>query len=529
MKNIIYKQGDLFFKENYLKDGLKVAGSRSSLYTIIAAALMSIVNIVAFAQITDISNLMHQPEYLCKSSPASLNFDVICEKKFVCDPVTKKDIDYIFNPKKFRRSLITDYDIYCYNAKISSFGMTYFFGGLIGLFIAPELKYRVGYLGVILYSSIVTVFCNLFILLITNYWLGITVYFIGMISRTMIHQPAFQYLVEMGNDKTRALSVSILRCGIPLSGLFVNLMELITGDYRGQILANTVLFIISIILVKILLVESCSHDFGAGKYSDILQNFAYVAKVNMSQYEYRKWLIEIDQESKNFVDNDECFISENTVSSKSHNELITYTNIWFFKNMSSILIYFTIFSTTSQFIFIFLLYEITKLPNFYISSSICYVIDLLGTFFGQWMMETEYFKRRLSSVILNLLAGLAFILTGFVVLYYNFHQLIYLNRFLNSALQMVVYLTLIEILPKVLAPHANSIIRMLSRLLNVSTPLLMIEHPVICYFLIASLDIILALLVYLFDIKETKDVPMEEFPEEFKDPDFMKNLKEKQS
>jgi hypothetical protein len=69
------KQANLIFKEEYIKEGLEVVELRSNLYTLIGTLILCFVSIAAYSQITDISNLMYQPEYLCKSSNISNTYN----------------------------------------------------------------------------------------------------------------------------------------------------------------------------------------------------------------------------------------------------------------------------------------------------------------------------------------------------------------------------------------------------------------------------------------------------------------------
>jgi hypothetical protein len=527
-KEIVYRQDDLLFKEKYIKEGLETTRKNSSLYSLIMIGVLLLNTCAASSAITSIPNLVYEPSYLCKeeNSPSG-NFTKTCEKSFVCNENNIEGIDYILNEEKFMRSLITDYGIYCSNAKISSFGVGYFIGGVIGLLILPEILKHYGNIELIIFPSIVCVFCNIGMLLISNYYLGIIVFTISMTARNILQVPSFQYSVEMVRAGERATVIGLTLAMNSFSGLILNLMEITVGDYKGEIISNTFLFLISIILVKLLLIDSASNTFVHGRYKQIIDDLGYVAKVNGSEKEYKKWRDNIYEDSK-YVNPNYLIMNENE-DEKNKFELVNYYSIWTLKGTAVKLIMFILFFFTSQFNLIFLLYEVKKAPNFFVVSSICYCMDILGSLCGAKMIDLPSLGRRLSSVIVNAVAGIAYFITAFVIVYTGNFYLILLNRFLNSALQIIVYTYAFESFPTVLRAHASSITRISGRVLNLPTPFLMIDYSTVSYFVMGVLDVSLAIGIYIFNIGETRGKQGDELPEEFKDPEFLKKLESKKN
>jgi hypothetical protein len=303
-------------------------------------------------------------------------------------------------------------------------------------------------------------------------------------------------------------------------------MEITVGDYKGEIISNTFLFIISIILVKLLLVDSASNTFVRGKYKQIIEDLEFVAKVNGSEKEYGLWKKKIYSDSRRELLTSEFAENPSRGGSNNKYEFVTYFSIWSLKGVSVKLIFFILFFFASQFNLIFLLNEVKKAPNFYLISSLCYVCDILGSFFGSFMIDIPILGRRMSSVIMNGSAGVAYFFTvGIAITTGNFY-LIFLNRFLNAALQIIVYTYAFECFPTVLRPHATSTFRILGRVLNIGTPFLMIDYSIASYFIIGLLDVFLALSNFLFNIPETYGKPIDELPEEFKDAEYLKKLRE---
>jgi len=297
-------------------------------------------------------------------------------------------------------------------------------------------------------------------------------------------------------------------------------MEITVGDYKGEIISNTFLFLISIILVHFLLVDSSSNTFVRGKYKQIIDDLEYVSKINGSEKEFNVWKYKIYEDSKYINVNDQSL--NETEGKKNKFELVDYFSIWSLKGVTAKLIIFVIFFFTSQFNLIFLFYEVQKVPNFFFVSSLCYVMDIIGSLFGAYLIDLPSLGRRLSSIIVNVAAGIAYFITVIVLIYTGNFYMIFLNRFMNAALQNIIYTYVFESFPTVLRPHATSITRIAGRLFNIPTPLLMINYRFVCYILIGILDIFLALGIYFFDIGETLGKPSEELPEEFKDPEYLK-------
>lgn len=522
-KEIIYRQDDLLFKEKYIKEGIEVTRKNSSLYALMMVGVLLLNTCAASSSITSIPNLVYEPCYLCRdgNSPVG-NFTMTCDKSFVCNKNNTEGIDYILNEETYMRSLITDYGIYCSNSKIASFGVAYFIGGVAGLFILPEFMKHYGNIELVIFPSIICILCNCGMLLITNYYLGIIVFIISMTARNVLQIPSLQYKVEMVKASERATVIGLTIAMNSLSGLILNLMEITVGDYKGEIISNTFIFIISIVLVKLLLIDSSSNTFVRGRYKQVIDDLGYVAQINASEKEYKLWRGKIYEDSK-YV-NPECEILNENENKKNKFQLVDYYSIWSLKGMALKLIIFILFFFTSQFNLIFLLYEVKKAPNFLMVSSLCYGMDIIGSLFGAYMIDIPALGRRLSSVIMNAAAGIAYFITVFVIIYSGNYYLILLNRFLNSALQIIVYTYAFECFPTVLRAHASSITRIAARVLNLPTPFLMINYSIISYFIIGSLDVILAIGIYVFNIGETRGKQVDELPEEFKDPEYLKRM-----
>jgi len=419
------------------------------------------------------------------------------------------------------RSLITDYDIYCSNTKISSFGMGYFIGGVVGLLVLPEFLKYFFHIELVIYSSIICIICNIFLLFVTNYYAGIFIFTVSMTARNVLQVPAFQYTVEMVRSGERAIVIGLVISMIFFSGLILNLMEIIVGDYKGEIISNTLLFIISVILVKLLLIDSSSNTFVRGNYKKIVNDLKYVATINGSEKDYKVWIEKIYEDSKTDI-SEELMYSKDDKTNKY--DLVNYFSIWSLKGITSKLLIFILFVFTIQFNFIFLFYEVKKVGNFFTISSICYVMDIIGSMFGAFIIDRPMFGRRRSSIIINVVAGFSYFLTGIVLIYTGNMYLILLNRFLNASLSIIVYTYAFECFPTVLRTHASSIVGISGRIMNLPTPLLMINYPIVSYFVIGALDIVLAICIFFCNIGETRGIQTEELPEEFKDPEFLKKM-----
>ena len=522
IKEIVYKEGDLVFKEKYIKEGIEKTRKRSSLYSIILVGTLLLNACAANSAIAAIPNLVYEPSYLCKETNSIKDgFTKKCQKEFVCDSYHVEGVDYILDIKKFKRSLVTDYGIYCSNFKISTFGTSYFFGGVIGLIIWPFLLKDFGNISTINYASFVCIICNFFLLIINNYWLGITVFTISMIARSILQVPSVQYSVEMVRPDERRIILGLMVAMNSFSGLILNLMDVTVGDYKGEIISNTFLFLISIILVHFLLVDSSSNTFVRGKYKQIIDDLDHISKINASQKEFKEWKDKIYEDSKL---NNENSLHVNEIEGKKNKfDLVDYISIWRLKGVTVKLIIFTFFFFTSQFNLIFLFYEVQNVPNFFFISTLCYLIDIAGFFFGTYIINVPQLGRRYSSIIFNIAAGISYVVTAIVLFYTGNFYLIFLNRFLNSTLQKILVSYVFESFPTVLRPYSTAITRIAGRLFNIPSPILMINYRFISYILVGVLNILLAWGIYYFEIEETLHKEIEELNEEFKNPEYLKS------
>ncbi len=525
-KKVFYKKGDLIFCEEYVGQGLKRSAKRSSLYSMIIVSILAINQIAAYSVITSLSNLVYEPDYFCKKTSESLDFTVPCTKEYVCNPAHVEGQDYILDKKTYKRSLVTDYGIYCDNTKIASFGMSYYIGGVVALLLLPVLLSRYGNIVIIVWPTILCIFCNIGLLFITNYYLGIIIFAISMVCRNLLQMPCLQYLLELAGKNRRGLVMSVTMGMQGMSGLLVNVQEKIMGDYKGELLANTILFVISIILTLLLIVESPSNSFVRGEYDQIITNFEYIFEINNAQEDYIAFKKQIEEESRDF-DGGENEVFDETNAKKNKYEYVSYASIWGLKGYPIKLIFFLIFNFINQFGFIFLLYEVNKSDNFYLTAMLCYTFDVIGSFVGGWLVDIPCIGRRNSSIIFNCIAAAAYAFTGFLNIFTTNDYIIILNRFLNAILQTIVNTYGFEIFATCTKVHALTIARVGSRLFNVLTPILMVANNVICYFIGAAFDVLLIFIIICGDVPETVGKELVEMPEEFKDREYLKRFEEK--
>ena len=163
-------------------------------------------------------------------------------------------------------------------------------------------------------------------------------------------------------------------------------------------------------------------------------------------------------------------------------------------------------------------------------SSIAFLIDIGGYIFASFVIECPIFKRKLSFILLNFIGFTFYLANGIIIFFTEFSYLIYLNRFINSSYFVVFQTYNLEMYPTLIRPHATSVNRLLSRIINVWTPTLMVNVRPAAYFLICSFMLTCGIFLITAGIEETKGKVIQEFPEEFQEVEKIdSNVMEKQT
>ena len=220
--------------------------------------------------------LLYENTYLCKDA-SSQKFSKICTKDFVCNQKNIQGVDYILDQSKKINSLITDYDIYCSNVKITMFGISFFVFGSLGIIINPYIIKTIGTLDSIFYNILGYGILFIILALVKNYYVGIIVYCLMMAIFIILITTIPFYIVEMSKPSFRSVFICLSLTMMAVCGLMCNLITYLTGDYNITLYICSCISFISLIFIKIVLVDSVRSNFIRGRFKQIFIDLEKIA------------------------------------------------------------------------------------------------------------------------------------------------------------------------------------------------------------------------------------------------------------
>jgi hypothetical protein len=525
-------QNNFTFPEKHVEQGLSITRSNSNKYSVIMICLIIFTTLGAHSIMSALPLFLYEDTYLCKLENSSILFTEICKKSFVCDVKNKINIDYILDKNRSMRSLISDYDIFCSDTKITLFGISFFIFGSIGVIINPYLIKSIGTLNDICLNVFTNGIFYLLLLLIKNYYVGLICFSLMMTNQVILIITIPFYIVEMSKPKQRSTFMCCFLIMMSISGLFCNMIAYLTNSYNKLLIALVAILVVSPIFLKLFLVDSIRSLYIRGRYKEVLDNLEYIAKVNNSSNEYFKWKETLLKEHGNNHRHISYINEENKENSRHHSvssvnsvneqasdklKEINFWSIWCIKSQVKNIILFTLASFINQFNLLFFQLEMKKTDNFFRDTSIAFVIDIFGYIFGGLIMECPIFKRKITFTMINFFGFATCYANGIVLIFSHFTYISFVNRFNNSAYFIVFQTFNFETYPTLIRSHATSVNRLLSRICNVWTAIIMVNVRPAAYFFIGSFMLAVGIFLVCADVQETKDKVIEEFPIEFKD------------
>lgn len=507
----------MILREENVEEGLKVSRTNSSLYMNITILIVMISSFSLFQGLTIFPIALYENKYLCKSLNSN-TFDIFCENSFVCDKNNLLGIDYVVFSLK--NSIISDLDIFCDNNKIQMFKFLFYLGALTVIVIPIMIKYFS--IVLILKSSLLMIMLsNIAILIFNNYWVilvGFTFIIISF-NNGVVCVPI--YIAELSEPKKRFFYISLSLAFISLGGIFVNAIYDITYDYKYIFLVNTITSFISVCLIQFLMIEPVRTDFIKGNLERLMSNLEFISKINKSHLEYISWKDNIELKNTCNINDTECFL-EKSISNpeKSRNEKITENykkfnifNIWGLRSILGFLLVSVLGSITNGFTMIFFQNEVQYQKNIVLTNYLAYVLEILGTLFGGYLIQCPIFKRRLGFISI---IGFSFIISLLAIFLRNNFVILLFNRFGYSGCIAVMVIYLNEAFPTMVKAEASASYRLISRITLIFAPFIMKSRMGSLIFL-CSLNLISIFIIVICRLRETYQIPLQDLPDELSD------------
>ena len=508
-----------------LEEGMECSRKNKSLYLIIVTIIFIFANLAAQTPLTGIPVFFYKHRYLCKKSPSSNNFNVVCKRAFVCSNTNKLGIDYILDPKYDIRfnSFITSYDIYCSGTKRIILASSFFLGQLIGTIIYPFI---VSFLGIIKSISIsyFTIFVSYLIIAKFNYYIiGLIFYIISSMSYLICILGVKQYIVEMSDPKQRPVYVLFNLLSQIFSGFFVDYISFVTLDYRYVLFFSSLISIIGVILVNLFVVESIRILYIQRKIDKLMDNLEYISKVNNSKEYFDEWKNNnknIFYNNNNYLDkNDEKLIplldkgNSNNEDEEKNDNKIGYITIWKYPSQVKLIILFSFATFYLNYSFVLAQLEIVKQKRFFFSLLEGYSCDMIGYIFGIMITKLENYTRKSCFLFLTVLLCIMYLIGGIFYSWHNQYIFSFFRTFVNS-LDANFNLYNFESFPTLSRSTGVSINRIFGKFFNLFTPLIMINFAKLGYLCGLIFGVGLFFLSFFLSPKESKDHKINEYPSE---------------
>lgn len=497
------------FTEKDLNEGLTVASSKGYKYSIIICILFGLVNLSNYSSLSILPFVLYEKRYLCKDA-YDQNFSRNCTLKEVCDNHLKFGQDYIEGYNEINKTLATDLGIECSSPKKTSLGVSFFISGLIGFSVNPWIVKKTGLLWNIILYNILSVVSALLMLFIREYWAVLPIYNLFLMSTQLSNNNISVYIIEMTPTRIRAVIYGIYFSTIGVSGLVVTGIIHITGNYENVFIYVIITTTIIITIVKLFVVDSIRTRFIMGDIGRLIDDLEYVARINESQEEFKKWYHEI-QVRDNQKDGE-------VRQAKTENlyEHISYLSIWRIPSQCKLLILTIILSFIPQNNQVFLQIILRKAQSIWISSYLLFSMDIVGIILGILIIDSVFFKRKGSFYFLHTGLFITCFVGGFLFYNYDYNTTVnVIARIFNTALFYITHTYVIEAFPSLTKMTALGINRVLSRVINILQNFFLFEYVSLTLFVISGFNVIAVLLLFFLNGPETMGVPVREFPEDY--------------
>ena len=469
--------------------------------------LFFLANTSSYISLTSIPIFYYEPQYLCADQTGA--FTKTCSKSFICNDTHIRGYDYIDSPtNEDLRSFITGLNIYCHKSKTVFLSTCYFIGGLIGIILIPFLVSSIGCLNTIVLGYLVFFISSCFLSFITIYAMFVIMYILLNMSLSFLITCVPQYIIEMVDPKHRALFICLNFLSLGFSGYLSTLIAYRTKDYKFVIAASAAITLVFGVVIKFVLVDSIRTNFIQGKQKEIIRNLEYVAKMNKSQLEFKVWKDMQSQSKHNYNIN-----SSNTSNDKNKYNAVSFLSIFTYASQNKLIILFSLVSFSVNYALLLVQLEITKHNKFFTALAWAFTCDIIGLLIGCFSAEISILKRKYSFLSINIALIVTYFIAG-VSFNKQYTIMFIIHRVFVYALFGNYTLYNFEVYPTMTRPIGVSINRIFARVFNLWTPYLMISAPRWGYFLGVLFSGVIIAMIFLFELPETKNEIIKEFPQE---------------
>jgi hypothetical protein len=316
-----------------------------------------------------------------------------------------------------------------------------------------------------------------------------------------------QYIIEMVDPTHRALFICLNFLSLGFSGYLSTLIAYKTNDYKYVIAASAAITLVIGVVIKFVLIDSIRTNFIQGKQKEIIRNLEYVAKMNKSQLEFKVWK---DTQSQN-----QSQLKHNHISSISNNKYnaVSFLSIFKYSSQNKLIILFSLVSFSVNYALLLVQLEITKHNKFFTALAWAFTCDIIGLVIGCFSAEITVLKRKYSFLLINIALIVTYFIAG-ISFNKQYTIMFIVHRVFVYALFGNYTLYNFEVYPTMTRPIGVSINRIFARVFNLWTPYLMISAPRWGYFLGVVFTGVIIAMIFLFELPETKNEVIKEFPRE---------------
>jgi len=198
---------------------------------------------------------------------------------------TLKIFRYEIVKEKSKSSLVTDFNIFCDEDKVSLIGSSLFLGVMLGSFISYFFSDKIGrkktiVLFSILYSA--TQFCYLFN---ENLYVLYSMLLISGLFYSIIVLSSILLLNEVIDVELTAIFTTIIYNAYPVFGILFNFLFKELNDWRLIFCIVGIIHLLSTIILAVFLEESPRFYFGSRDLNSLRNCLTKIASVNKKQFD----------------------------------------------------------------------------------------------------------------------------------------------------------------------------------------------------------------------------------------------------
>ena len=507
-RNSINEEHIYHLSPKQIETAISTSRKNHCTYSILMITLFFLANTSSYISLTSIPIFYYEPQYLCSDQFGS--FTKQCSKSFICNDTHIRGYDYIDSPNnEDLRSFITGLNIYCNKPKTVFLSTCYFIGGLIGIILIPFLVSSIGCLNTIVLGYLVFFISSCFLSFITIYAMFVIMYILLNMSLSFLITCVPQYIIEMVDPTHRALFICLNFLSFGFSGYLSTLIAYKTKDYKYVIAASAAITLVIGVVIKFVLIDSVRTNFIQGKQKEIIRNLEYVAKMNKSQLEFKVWK---DTQSQSQLKQYHNNISSSSTSNNKYNA-VSFLSIFKYSSQNKLIILFSLVSFSVNYALLLVQLEITKHNKFFTALAWAFTCDIIGLVIGCFSAEISVLKRKYSFLSINIALIVTYFIAG-ISFNKQYTIMFIVHRVFVYALFGNYTLYNFEVYPTMTRPIGVSINRIFARVFNLWTPYLMISAPRWGYFLGVVFTGIIIAMIFLFELPETKNEVIKEFPRE---------------